>query len=138
MPKRSRKVQVQKSQVQIQIGEHFEGPLPPPDALRSYNEIVPGAADRIIGMAEKQMVHRQQMERRVIFWNTARSFIGQFFAFVLAGGIAAGAIYILAQGQPIEGLGALLVDLAALVYVFIKGRQQQHAELGEKKYQRQR
>jgi uncharacterized membrane protein len=32
----------------------FSGPLPPPEALAKYNDILPGAADRIITMAEHQ------------------------------------------------------------------------------------
>jgi uncharacterized membrane protein len=31
----------------------FSGPLPPPELLYQYNEIVPGAADRIIACRER-------------------------------------------------------------------------------------
>lgn len=34
-------------------GEMYSGPIPPPEALARYEEIQPGAADRIIKMAEK-------------------------------------------------------------------------------------
>lgn len=30
----------------------YSGPIPPPDTLNQYNEIVPGAAERILCMAE--------------------------------------------------------------------------------------
>jgi uncharacterized membrane protein len=43
----------------------FSGPLPPPEVLQNYNQITPGAADRIISMAEKQSQHRQESEMRV-------------------------------------------------------------------------
>ncbi len=36
------------------IEETFSGPLPRPDDFARYDEIVPGAADRILTMAEKQ------------------------------------------------------------------------------------
>lgn len=42
----------------------YYGPLPPPDDLKAYNEIVPDAAERMLAMAEKQAHHRQEMERR--------------------------------------------------------------------------
>jgi uncharacterized membrane protein len=39
-----------------------EGPLPSPDVLNRYDTLVPGAAERIIAMAEAEMRHRQSME----------------------------------------------------------------------------
>ena len=41
----------------------FSGPLPPPQILEKYESIVPGSADRIIGMAEKQSEHRRSIEK---------------------------------------------------------------------------
>lgn len=42
----------------------YSGPIPPPESLEKYNDIVPGAAERIIGMAEKEQVHRHTIEER--------------------------------------------------------------------------
>jgi uncharacterized membrane protein len=39
------------------------GPLPPPEDLAHYDAVCPGAAERIISMAEGNQSHRQQMER---------------------------------------------------------------------------
>ena len=36
----------------------WRGPLPPPSALQSYEEVLEGSADRILKMAEKQTEHR--------------------------------------------------------------------------------
>ena len=41
-----------------------QGPLPHPEVLRQYDQLSPGAADRIIAMAEGEADHRRQMERR--------------------------------------------------------------------------
>ena len=41
----------------------LSGPLPPPEMLAQYEEILPGAAERILSMAERQAEHRQKMER---------------------------------------------------------------------------
>jgi uncharacterized membrane protein len=43
--------------------EHFEGPLPHPKILHAYNDILPGAAERILNLLEKQSEHRQSMEK---------------------------------------------------------------------------
>lgn len=44
----------------------YSGPLPPPGMLAGYDDICPGAADRIIGMAEKEQLHRHDMDRRIV------------------------------------------------------------------------
>lgn len=45
-----------KSQVLVMFEqrEYFEGPLPHPKMFKQYESILPGSADRIITMAEKQ------------------------------------------------------------------------------------
>ncbi len=39
------------------------GPLPSPDAFREYEDVLPGAADRILGMAEFQLHHRAASQK---------------------------------------------------------------------------
>ena len=62
----------------------FSGPLPPPAALAKYEEIQPGAADRIISMAEKEQSHRIAAQTE----GSKRGFSllsrGQFFGFITA------------------------------------------------------
>lgn len=48
----------------------YSGPLPAPEDLKRYDEVVAGAAERILRMAEENAEHRRQMERRVIFSGT--------------------------------------------------------------------
>lgn len=40
------------------------GPLPPPEVLKAYDEVLKGAAKRIFDMAERQATHRQALEKR--------------------------------------------------------------------------
>lgn len=40
----------------------YSGPLPPSSEMRKYDEITPGAADRILAMAEKEQAHRHASE----------------------------------------------------------------------------
>ena len=62
----------------------FAGPLPHPDHLASYESVRPGAADRIIQMAERQLRHRLQNESRVIESNIKLEERGQWLAFAIA------------------------------------------------------
>lgn len=52
----------QKNLVRV-VREESIGPIPTPDFLRQYNEICPGAADRIITMAEKEQQHAHNCDR---------------------------------------------------------------------------
>jgi uncharacterized membrane protein len=49
----------------IQAGM-FAGPLPPPSMLREYEDILPGTADRIMGMAENEQKIRSRDNKAVI------------------------------------------------------------------------
>ncbi len=44
------------------VHQSFSGPLPHPDLLRHYNEILPGVAERIFSMAEAEAEHQHAME----------------------------------------------------------------------------
>jgi uncharacterized membrane protein len=44
----------------------FSGPLPPSPMFREYEDALPGAADRILGMAERQAEHRQEWEKSAL------------------------------------------------------------------------
>ena len=51
--------------LQLQIAElraSYSGPLPPPAAFRSYEEVMPGAAKDIMEMAQQEQKHRRNWE----------------------------------------------------------------------------
>src|SRR5438874_4006878 len=60
------------------------GPLPSPEDLGKYDIICPGAANRILTLAEKQSAHRQELERTVVQGGSARADRGQHYAFAIA------------------------------------------------------
>ena len=61
----------------------FQGPLPPPELLERYSQIVPNGADRIVAMAESQLQHRQSLESAVVNGNVAAQSRGQIMGFIL-------------------------------------------------------
>ena len=111
----------------------FSGPLPPPETLREFNEIVPGAAERIIKMAEGQFEHRKELERKVIDSDIARSKWGQILGFFIAifGITASGIISI--YGNPIGGVVLGVGTLASLVGVFMYGSNTRSKEREKKR-----
>lgn len=62
----------------------YSGPLPPPEALQRYDQILPGAANRIIKMAESQHEHRQKLEKTVVESNAFSQKVGLILGFVVA------------------------------------------------------
>lgn len=78
----SQKAQVLSRIVQIVQKETFSGPIAHPKHLREYESILPGAADRIISMAESNLEHLQDMDRKSLesFREDTKS--GRWFGFV--------------------------------------------------------
>ena len=109
------------------------GPLPAPDQLAQYNQILPGLAERIVAMAEKQSGHRQDVEGRVVRSNVRNATIGQCFAFVLGAGTIGGSIWLVSIGRSLEGLSGIVVAIGALLGAFVYGKRSQRAELEQKR-----
>ena len=55
-----------------------EGPLPPPETLKAYEKVLPGAAREILEMAKEHQSHIVWMDRegvRQAFWQLILSFV---------------------------------------------------------------
>lgn len=61
-----------------QIEMMWSGPLPPPQVLQSFNDVVPNGAERIIAAWERETEHRHSMDRKISF----ESMLGKVFAFI--------------------------------------------------------
>lgn len=110
----------------------FSGPLPHPEDLAKYEQVLPGSADRIISMAEQQAEHRRTLEKTVILSNVTLQQWGLGCAFVLAMTAITGGIWLSSKGMSGTGLTAIISALVALVGVFVYGKSEQKRELKEK------
>ena len=102
--------------------EQYVGPLPHPSHLKQFEEIRPGAADRIIKMAERQAAHRQELESRIVVSNLKLEAKGQWFAFGITLAIVGGGFYVISQGYSIAGLVPMIGAIATLAGVFVYGK----------------
>ena len=100
----------------------FSGPIPPASELAYYEQIIPGLADRIVGMAESNATHRQGMEKAVVVGNIAAQKRGQVFAFILALIVVIVGTVLVYQGKTNAGLWLILGDIVALAAVFLGGK----------------
>jgi hypothetical protein len=75
--------------------------------------VLPGAADRILKLAENQATHRQGMERKALSGDIVKSMMGTILAYITFAGAMAGAVYLLLNDKPIQSLAALVTALGA-------------------------
>ena len=112
--------------------EAYSGPLPTPEMLARYNQIVPGAAARIISMAESQMNHRQHLERVVVEAGVDAQRRGVIWGGIIALAAFGGASGLLIAGQSIAGVVIILGEVFSGAGVFVYGRRRQQGERAEK------
>lgn len=118
----------------VQEASLFSGPLPPPVMLQRYNEALPGLADRITLMAEKQLDHSQQINSQQVQSeitaqardHTYRLF-GMATALVALIGILSLVGWLAFVGQPWLAGTLGFSSMAAIVWMFIHGRPEKGA-----------
>lgn len=116
----------------LRIKQH-SGPLPDSETLSEYNSIVPGSADRIITVFEKQADHRMGLEKKVIGRQTFQSGVGQIFAFLIGMGALGGGVWCILQGHDAAGTAVVSGGLLSLGAAFLKAKTMQQEDLDRKK-----
>jgi len=99
------------------VSQSFEGPLPPPNILKQYDDVVSGAAERILVLAEQEAQHRRAQENSATQANIAAQqrqlqiandqthavfrsdAIGQGLGFLVSLACVGGSIYLALNGQ---------------------------------------
>ena len=100
----------------------FSGPIPPPSILEGYERLVPGAADRILKMAESESRHQQEIEFAALNGDIREGKRGQIFGFssvIIAFGTA---ILALKMGSPALAIAIGSTTVVGVVSAFIIGR----------------
>lgn len=83
----------------VQVQQHYSRDhFRHPDALARYDEIVPGAAERIIRMAEKEMEHRHSTDDQLNKNAIRATYLGITFAFISVLILSGSVIYALYKG----------------------------------------
>jgi len=108
-------------EVQV-VQEAYSGPLPHPAILQQYNKIVPGAAERILEMAEQNAKHRRNLQFAALKAQKSEIRIGQLFGFGI--GISALSTSIVAMYFGFPAVAGIIggTTVVGLVTVFVIGR----------------
>lgn len=123
--------------LQVQKTELYAGPLPHPDTLKKFEEILPGAADRILKQAENQTQHRIEMESKVINADIRKSYVGLVFGFLIGILGIGGGIYLATLGFDIFGPVLSSGTLVSIIVAFIYGTKSRKEER-EKRFEKLR
>jgi len=97
----------------------FQGPIPPPEILRQYAEVVPELPRIIVGEYQKQSAHRQKLESQLLESNIRKETRGQWISFAFGGATLIGGFLLIHEGREAWGVGLMVGDLLAFAAVFI-------------------
>lgn len=87
--------------------EFFEGPIPHPSTLSQYERVFPGAAERILAMAEKQSQHRQHLESEVVSSDIANEKRGMHYSLAITFALIIIGALLIAIGKDTAGFFSL-------------------------------
>ncbi len=96
--------------------------MPHPTELEGYERLVPGAAERILLMAEADAKHQRNIESSALLAAESEVKRGQYFAFFMGLAALGAAISALKMGSPAVAGVIGGTTVVGLVSVFIIGR----------------
>lgn len=107
-----------KSDPPIQKSLMYSGPLPPSTEFASYEDILPGAAERILTLAESETKHRHKTEDKLV----SISGRGQIFALIVSI-LSLGAVGLsIFFEQPVASIAPAIIAITGLISIFTNRR----------------
>lgn len=100
----------------------FSGPIPPPSMYGEYDRVLPGSAERILSMAEKEQGHRIASEQTALKASVQDSNLGQWFGFAIAVICIGAGVFLAIKGHTAAACIALGASAIGLVGRFLETR----------------
>jgi uncharacterized membrane protein len=101
----------------------FQGPLPPPEILAQYGEIIPHGAERLMVLLEKQTDHRISIESRLVEARVSTTSNGQRIAAGLSVFFGLVAAFLGYTGHDILAGSIGVTTIVGLAVVFVLGKE---------------
>jgi len=95
------------------------GPLPVAADFEHYERVLPGTAERIVSMAEKQVEHRHQFENKMLVDSVKLEHKGQNLAFLVTFLALLAIVACVVLGHPYASIAPTLVAVPGLVSAFV-------------------
>ena len=102
--------------------QHHSGPLPDGETIKVYSEVIPNGGDRLMKTVEVQLEHRIEIEKEGVKRTFNQSSTGQWMGFGIAIMFGLAAWDLAKSGHDVTATIIGVVDLVALVTVFITGK----------------
>lgn len=103
--------------------------MPLPDFFQAYEHTLPGAADRILTMAEKQQEHRHLQQSVRLTLDGARERRGQWMGFLVAVSGIIGGVTLIMFDKPVAGFTTLVGAIGSIVGLFVWSRRRRPSAL---------
>lgn len=97
------------------VSKFTSSPVPPPEVLKGYDDIVDGGAKWLMEYTKDEQLHRHKMDRKELNYYS----IGQVFGFILGLVGIGGGIYLATTGAEWFGFGTFFTSLVSLVGLFV-------------------
>jgi len=110
---------VQRFVSRITMTRQFSGPLPPPDFLRGYEDVLAGAADRVITMSEDEQKHYHSTVVLTIKSEQGLQRWGLLAAWSIGAIALIGTFTVTVINQETPNVAVVISAIAVLVGVFI-------------------
>jgi uncharacterized membrane protein len=109
-----------KNQPQRQeLSVSYQGPLPTAREFAGYEQVLPGAADRILAITEKEAEHRRENQDKLVNASIKYSGRGQFFALIISLLSIIGVGLSIYFSAPIASIPPTIIAITGLASIFI-------------------
>lgn len=122
-------------QASVSVEERYQGPLPHPETLRQFEQVLPGSAQSIINEFHAEAAHRRSIEKAesenmmtVYRRHQRQGILRSTYAFVISiAGVGAG-WYEIHLGHPAAGATIITATVVSIVAIFVTGKRSKKEE----------
>ncbi len=127
---KKQKGQLKQNNQEVSIAQsEFSGPVPRPEDLKIYNEMIPNGAERFMIMAEKEQEYRHKVnqeiiedEKKVLKREFISRILGQIFGFLALLFLIGLCWFAFEKGNPAEAQKIATWSIVSVVGLFITGK----------------
>jgi uncharacterized membrane protein len=93
----------------------YSGPLPPSNEFAGYDKSLPGAAERILSLAEREAEHRHAKENNALKLSRR----GQLIAFIITVLSLITVVMSIFFSQPVASIAPSIIAITGLASIFV-------------------
>jgi|GEM_PF-1403506 len=128
-----------------QFGSYWQGPVPPPEIIKSYDNVINNGAERVFALTEREQQHRHQRENRSLdleekaigidkalaAGSIKRSNAAMVVVSVLASALILGGFKLIDSGKAGSGVAAFVTPVAGLLIALSTRSTRQRTKLDD-------